>query len=236
MHGPPAPPSREEAAPPCVAGLKGRGMVIVQSREITNHAGQQLPPPDPQLPPHPSRLPSQRRCSWLDLAQKRSFCLILSLTQWALHGQSEVGGTPWACWIHFLQPLVLRNGVRNWPGPTGEGRGCHPSEDCKPQERVFYDMNFGLGATQATSTPLTSLLRWLVQGRQAHWTHCPLCSPLHTSEAKLSQAGRGSLGQGRKASTMLILVPVSRMSSVPCPMPPPALPCPAYSGTPRATD
>lgn len=213
---PPAPPSRAGAAPPCMAGLKGRGMVIVQSREITNHAGRQLPPPDLQLPPHPSRLPSQRRCSWLDLAQKRNFCLILSLTQQSLRGQSKVGGTPWACWIHPLQPLVLGDGVRNCPGPTGEGQGCRPSEDCKPQERVFHDMNFGLGATQATSTPFTSLHPWLVWGRQVHWTH----------SAALFKHSRQSWGRQAEAPWGGEENPARCSSWSQCP-PPHATPCPA---------
>lgn len=109
-------------------------MVILPAREVTNHAGRQLPPPDLWLPPHPSQPASQQRHSWLDLSQKRNFTQTLSPTQQAPRGQSKAGGSPLAgppgaCWIRPLQPQVLRDGVTDCPNPTAGGTGLPPQRE-----------------------------------------------------------------------------------------------------------
>lgn len=123
MHGPQPPPSIEGTAPPHMAGMKQRGMVILPARKITNHAGQQLPPPDLRLPPHPSQPASQQRHSWLDLSQKRNFTPDRAGSPWSEQGQAAKP----------VQPLRIASPTRGFsynknfvPAQGWESHKLHP--------------------------------------------------------------------------------------------------------------
>lgn len=138
--------------------------------------------------------------------------------------RARLKGAHWQDTLGMLDPSLAapEDGVRGCPEPAAGGMGLLPQQGLLAPRKGLPQHEFcaclGLGVTQATSTPLISLLPWLGWGDTLSGLPGPLCSPLQVSNAKLGQVGRGSLEQGGNPSAMLVLalVPPAPRQPLPC--------------------
>lgn len=125
----------------------------------------------------------------------------------------------------MLDPSLAapEDGVRGCPEPAAGGMGLLPQQGLLAPRKGLPQHEFcaclGLGVTQATSTPLISLLPWLGWGDTLSGLPGPLCSPLQVSQRKAGPGGQRLLGAGRKSQRDARPGP-----GAPCPTAAPALP------------